>query len=467
MSGPLSGATPDGRPDILLIEDTPSLRAIYEAHLRSRGLAVISAPTGAEGIARFRSQAVPVVLLDLMLPDRDGIELITEMLALRPGAAIVVITADRSIDRAVEAMRAGAQDFLVKPVSEERLMAAIEAARASAALAVPPDGAGMRAPVGDFAGGSAAMREVYARIRSAARSMAPVFITGESGTGKTLCAQTIHALSPRAAGNFVALDCRAIASEQFESELHGHLRGAVPGAVSDKPGAAAAADGGTLLFDDICELDLAQQPKVLRLMETGLRRALGAPDPVPVALRVISTCPLDPAQTQGRLRDDLFYRLHVISIHMPALRERPEDIPALALAGLQRFAAIEGRRFAAITPQAEARLADHDWPGNVRELMNVLRQAVVMHDGPELTAQMLPKRLSHTLETSAAAQGARDSFAGRSLAAIERQVIESALARHAGSVPRAARELDVAPSTLYRKIDAWKRRGDPTEAENG
>ncbi len=457
--------TPPPRPDILLIEDTPSLRAIYEAHLRARGFEVVAASNGTEGLSLFRSRAATVVLLDLMLPDRDGIELIAEMLALRPCAAIVVITADRSTDRAVEAIRAGARDFLVKPVNEERLMAAIEAARAAAALAEPADAGAPVHQVGDFVGQSAAMRAVYARIRSAARSMAPVFITGENGTGKTLCAQTIHMLSTRAPGAFVELDCRSVPSEQFESELCGHLRGAFPGAVSDKQGAAASADGGTLLLDNICELAPAHQPNLLRLIETTRCRPLGAADTRQVTLRLISICPVDPAEIieAGRLRRELFYRLHVVPIHMPALRERREDIPALALAGLRRYAAIEGRGFTRIAPQAEALLLAHDWPGNVRQLMNVLRSAVVMHDGTELTEAMLPTDLG-ALSAEAPCLSPLPPiapFAGQSLAQIERSVIESALARHGGSVPRAARELDVAPSTLYRKLETWKKDAPP------
>ena len=449
--------------DILLVEDTPSLRAIYEAHLRARGFNVITASNGAEGLARFRTHTAQVVLLDLMLPDYDGIDLITEMLSIRPCAAIVVITADRSTDRAVEAIRAGARDFLVKPVSEERLMAAIQSARAAAALAEPPNSEMAQAPLGDFVGQSRAMREVYARIRSAARSMAPVFITGENGTGKTLCAQTIHMLSARATAAFVTLDCRAIQPEHFDSEVFGHMRGAFPGAVTDKQGAACAADGGTLLLDDICELDQRQQPKLLRLMETAQCRPLGAAEPMSVALRMISTCPADPAQVidLGRLRGDLFYRLHVVPIHMPALREHPEDIPALAQSALRRYAAIEGRSFTRIAPQAEALLRTHDWPGNVRQLMNVLRSVVVMHDGPEVTESMLPGDLGAAASEAVQADTPQASFAGHSLAEIERRAIEAALARHDGSVPRAARELDVAPSTLYRKLDAWKKTTDP------
>jgi len=451
-------------PDILLIEDTPSLRAIYEAHLRSRGFGVITASNGTEGFSKFRAYSAQVVLLDLMLPDYDGIDLITEMLALRPCAAIVVITADRSTDRAVEAIRAGARDFLVKPVSEERLMAAIQSARVAAALAEPTNPSDPQAPLGDFVGQSAAMRDVYARIRSAARSMAPVFITGENGTGKTLCAQTIHMLSARATGAFVTLDCRAISAEHFDSEVFGHLRNAFPGAVTDKQGAACAADGGTLLLDDICELAAPQQPKLLRLIETGQCRPLGAAEPRSVALRMISTCPHDPAQMvdPGPLRSDLFYRLHVVPIHMPALRDRPEDIPALAQAALRRYAAIEGRGFTQIAPQAEALLRAHDWPGNVRQLMNVLRSAVVMHDGPELTEAMLPADLgAPRAATGAETEAAPVPLAGHSLAEIERMVIEAALSRHSGSVPRAARELDVAPSTLYRKLEGWKKTETP------
>ena len=337
MTGPIPRPDPGPAPDILLVEDTSSLRAIYEAHLRGLGQTVLSAATAAEGLALFGEYGASVVLLDLMLPDRDGIELLTDMLALRPGTAIVAITADRSIDRAVAAMRAGAQDFLVKPVNEARLMAAIENARHSAQRALPPDAAETRHPMGDFIGDSEPMQTVYTRIRSAARSMAPVFITGESGTGKEMCAQSIHALSPRASAPFITLDCGAIPSDRLESEVFGHLRGSFPGAVTDKPGAALLADGGTLFLDEIGGLDPGLQTKLLRFLQTAQIRPLGAAEPRKVNVRIISASSLPPLQAvrEGRLREDLYYRLHVVPIHMPPLRARREDIPALAHAALR------------------------------------------------------------------------------------------------------------------------------------
>lgn len=460
MIAPLAPTALDGGPpaDILLIEDTASLRIIYETHLRGAGLTVLSAGSAGEGLGLFRSPGAGVVLLDLMLPDRDGISVLQEMLAICPQAAVVVITADRSIDRAVAAMRAGAQDFLVKPVNEARLMAAIQNARRNATLALPPGAQEMRAPAPGFIGQSETMQQVYARMRSSARSMAPVFITGESGSGKELCAQAIHALSPRGtAGAFVPLDCGAIPLDRLEIEVFGLSRG-LGGA--DKPGAAELADGGTLFLDEICELDLSLQCKLLRFLQSGTIRPLGAAEARKVDVRVIAASTRDPlvALREGRLREDLYYRLHVVPIALPPLRARREDIPEIARAALRHFATLEGRGFTRLSAGAEAALRAQDWPGNVRQLMNVMRSAAVMHDGPELTEAMLPADLAQTAAPlqRATNDAVRADLAGLTLAEIERYAIEEALMRHDGSVPRAARELGVAASTLYRKLEAWK-----------
>lgn len=446
--------------DILLIEDTPSLRSIYDAHLRNAGFVTLSAASAAEGLALFRKTDPAVVLLDLMLPDRDGIDLMREMLALQPHTAVVVITADSSTARAVKAMRAGAHDFLVKPVSEAQLMTTLGNARAAAQMSRPQAVPGREAPLAGFIGTSGPMRAVYARIRSAARSMAPVFVTGESGTGKELCAQAIHALSPRAAAPFIPLDCGAIPAERFESELFGHLRGAFPGAVTDRPGAAALADGGTLFLDEICDLAPELQPKLLRFLQSATIQPLGAARPQRVDLRVIAASAHEPLQAvrDGRLREDLYYRLRVVPIEMPPLRQRPDDIGPLATETLRRFALLEGRAFTRLSPAAEAVLRAQPWNGNVRELMNVLRAATVTHDGDELTEEMLPEEMRFPAEHAPPCPGLNlTTLAGRSLAEIERLVIEDCLTRHDGSVPRAARELDVAPSTLYRKLDTWRK----------
>ena len=457
----LAAAIPPPRPDILLIEDTSSMRAIYEAHLRRAGFATISAASAAEGLALFRQHEAPVVLLDLMLPDRDGIELMSDFFALRPATAVIVLTADRSIDRAVMAMRAGAQDFLVKPVSEHRLMSAIENALAEVTLAPTADGDAPPGALGSLIGGSPAMRAVYARIRAAARSMAPVCIVGESGSGKELCAQAVHQQSLRSCGPFVTFDCGAIPPERLDFELFGHRRGAFPGALADRPGAAERAEGGTLFLDEICELDPALQPKLLRFLQDGAIQPLGADRPQRIDVRIIAASTMPPLEAvrAGRLREDLYYRLVVVPISMPPLRMRREDILPIAEDLLRRYAALEGRSFERIAPDAQAVLCAQDWPGNVRELMNVLRAAVVMHDGVALEASMLPVDLRGGAPPAPAdpATPAPGTGAPRSLAQIERDAIEAALARNGGSVPRAARDLDVAPSTLYRKLESWRK----------
>ncbi len=456
-------------PTLLLVEDTPSLQLVYQSVLRSAGHTVRSAGDAASGLAAFKAIMPPVVLLDLMLPDRDGLDLMREFLALQPETRVIVITANGSISKAVAAMRAGAHEFLVKPFDEQRFLAAIENALAGmanpAATAQPP-----RSPTapGDFIGTSEPMRQVYAKLNSVARSMATVFITGESGTGKELCAQAVHDLSNRAAAPFVPLNCGAIPSELLESEVFGHVKGAFTGALSDKPGAAAAADGGTLFLDEICELDPNLQTKLLRFLQTSTIQPVGANRSRKVNVRIICATNRDPLQEvrRGRFREDLYYRLHVVPIHMPPLRDRAEDVVTIAEAALARFAREEGRRFQSLDPDVMEIFRGLAWPGNVRQLLNVIRHVVVLNDGPAVTRAMLPIELHHQIEDAPPPADAApeprvplEGLVGRTLAEIERLVIEQTMARHGGSVPKAARTLDVSPSTLYRKIDGWKAHG--------
>jgi DNA-binding NtrC family response regulator len=322
--------------------------------------------------------------------------------------------------------------------------------------------------VGSFLGRSPPMLRVYETIQSVARSMATVFITGESGTGKEICAQAVHDLSPRARGPFIALNCGAIPPDLLESEVFGHIRGSFTGAVSDKPGAAVAADGGTLFLDEICEMDLGLQPKLLRFLQTSTVTPVGATRPRKVDVRIVCATNRDVLSVvrQGAFREDLYYRLYVVPIHMPPLRERGSDVIEIAEAALQRFSAEEGRSFRSIDEDVRGILARHPWPGNVRQVQNVMRNVVVLNDGPTVTRAMLPGDLSRHAATAWSVAGdlpaaepapPADPFVGRTLAQIERQAIEAALARHAGSVPRAARDLDIAASTLYRKLEAWAR----------
>jgi two-component system, repressor protein LuxO len=328
----------------------------------------------------------------------------------------------------------------------------------------------MKAPKPDasanmFVGSSAIMARLQEKIVSVAASMATVFITGESGTGKELTALAVHAHSPRATGPFIALNCGAIPQDLLESEVFGHMKGSFTGAISDKPGAAQAADGGTLFLDEVCEMAPPLQTKLLRFLQTSTVQPVGATRPRKVNVRIVCATNVDPlrAVQQGRFREDLYYRLFVVPIHMPPLRDRGADVIEIAEAALDRFAAEEGRSFTGLDAPVKALFRRYSWPGNIRQLLNVLRNVVVLNKGGLVTLDMLPDGLAEPSDTSPATRpDAPDPLAlllGKSLAEVERLVIEATLAHHDGSVLRAARSLDIAPSTLYRKMDHWAKPG--------
>ena len=315
-------------------------------------------------------------------------------------------------------------------------------------------------------GHSPAITDITARIHAVARSMATVFITGESGTGKKLCAQSVHAQSARAEGPFITVNCGAIPPGRVESEVFGHLEGSFTGAIADKTGAAVLADGGTLFLDQICDLDPHLQAKLLHFLETAMVQPLGASQPQRVDTRIICATSRIPADEvrKGNFRADLFYRLHVVPIHMPPLRARGDDVIEIAEAALLRSAREEGRRFATLDDAVKTALRAAPWPGNVRQLLNLIRSIVVVNDADSVSMDMLPGEFqaSHVQASQVQAGASRGLHAGellgKPLAVIERIVIERTIFFCAGSVPRAARMLDVAPSTLYRKMEGWKSR---------
>ncbi len=455
------------RPPILLIEDTLSLQMVYRSILTTAGYRVVTASNAAEGLQQFLLVRPQLVLMDLILPDRDGIALIRDMLAFQPDTEVIAITANGSINRAVEAMQAGARDFLVKPFDKSRLIGAVQTLTAER----QPRATGVAAAsdvsdVSGFIGSSAAMQQVIETINSVAKSMATVFITGESGTGKELCALAVHANSARASGPFIALNCGAIPQDLLESEVFGHMKGSFTGAISDKPGAATAADGGTLFLDEICEMAPALQTKLLRFLQTSTVQPVGATRPRKVNVRIVSATNRDPAEAvrAGQFREDLYYRLFVVPIHMPPLRERGRDVIEIAEAALQRFALEEGRSFDGLDTGVKEVLSALPWPGNVRQLLNVMRNVVVLNPGGLVTPGMLPRGLADAANSPALPGFEPDPRpatpnaipVGLTLAEAERQLIEATLSLHGGSVPKAARILDVSPSTLYRKIEGWK-----------
>ena len=455
---------------------------VYSTLLKNAGHEVECAYTLREATAAYRDRQGVVVLLDLTLPDGDGLDFLKKVRRDDPDGKVIVITANGSINRAVDAMRGGAFDFLVKPFDEKRLLSAVANAFTSLSAepqSIDPAAVDTADRFHGFIGASPKMREVYKTISGIGKSTATVFITGESGTGKEVAAQAIHAVSNRASGPFVPINCGAIPRDLLESEVFGHLRGSFTGAIADKPGAAAIADGGTIFLDEICEMDLALQTKLLRFLQTSMIHPVGATHPQKVDVRIVCATNRDPmAEVQaGRFREDLFYRLHVVPIELPPLRERRGDAVLVARALLKQFAAEEGKRFDRIHPDAEALFEGMHWPGNVRQLQNVIRNIVVLHDGDTVRTSMLPPGLreAETLAVSAARgtspepiiphslsdnDGLEARIApliGERLADVERCFIEATIAQNGGSVPRAARVLDVSPSTLYRKRDAWAK----------
>jgi two-component system repressor protein LuxO len=326
-----------------------------------------------------------------------------------------------------------------------------------------------------FTGSSPVMRGVYRTIEAAAPSKATVFITGESGTGKELCAEAIHRASPRAKGPFVAVNCAAIPQDLMESELFGHVKGSFTGATSTRDGAASRADGGTLFLDEICEMDINLQSKLLRFLQTGTVQKVGGDGPQKVDIRVVCATNRDPLVEveENRFREDLYYRLHVIPLHLPPLRERPGDALEIARVLLKRMVQEEGKGFGGFAADAEAAISSYDWPGNVRQLENSLRNAVVLHDGAELTLSMLPPPINTLKGATGAPQGAPGAgaiAAGASVASaaaavddgvirplwmVEKEIIERAIALCDGNIPKAAALLEISPSTIYRKKVAW------------
>ncbi|MGA0532353.1 sigma-54-dependent transcriptional regulator [Hansschlegelia sp. KR7-227] len=399
------------------------------------------------------------------VPNREALELVEAL--VEQGLVVVATSGAGSVALAVEAMRRGAVDFVLKPYSPDALARRLAPRFAERAPAAPKPTRVLAQPApdaldfGGFVGRSAPMRALYAEIERIAPSRAPVFVTGESGSGKELCAEAVHALSGRAQKPFVALNCGAIPRELMESEVFGHVRGAFTGASDDRAGAVEAAQGGTLFLDEIGEMELALQAKLLRVLQTGEFRRVGEARARNADIRIVCATHRDPATevAAGRFRQDLYYRLHVLPIRLPPLRERGEDITALAQAFLRRFADEEGRSFRRFSDGALERIRAHDWPGNVRELQNVVRRAVVLGDGDEVTADMLPLAAPAASPAVPSGAGGSVSDAIEPFWLQERRIIETAVAAFGGNTARAAAALEISPSTIYRKRERWAELG--------
>jgi two-component system repressor protein LuxO len=495
---------PAGR--ILLVEDTPTQAEVAKAHLRDLNHTVQVVDTAAAALEQARAWDPDAILLDLELPDGSGLDVLKTLRDEGFEAAIIVITANASMNTAVEVMRAGATDFLPKPYPKAKLIFTLQNAMEkrrlvidNRALETELKAARSGAPrdrFHGFIGASAAMQAVYQTITSVARSRASIFITGESGTGKELAAEAVHKVSERR-GGFVALNCGAIPRDLLESEIFGHVKGAFTGATDTRLGAARQADGGTLFLDEIGEMPLDMQVKLLRFVQTGTFQPVGGSKPEKVDVRFVCATNRDPLVEveAGRFREDLYYRLYVVPIELPPLRARDGDPVLVARHFLQAYAKEERKRFRIFAPEAEAAIRAYPWPGNVRQLQNAVRNAVVMHDGERLEAAMLPAPLLRAAprapvlpaivpppEIPAMAIPARivapppepvaPAMAWapppeplpveiQPLWRMEKRLIMAALEQTQHDIPRAASLLEINPSTIYRKLQAWRGTEKP------
>ena len=463
---------PDKQTKIMIVEDVPSLAETYAAYLADDMFQVTVFNAGKDALAHLAQKPPGVLLLDVNLPDINGLDILRRIKAEQIPTEVIVITSKGSVNLAVEAMKDGAFDFIMKPLSAERLRVTVRNALERRKMVNEIEDFKeefSRDRFVDFIGHSLAMQAMYRTVQSAAPTNATVFITGESGTGKELCAAALHKLSKRRNGPLVVINCAAIPRDLLESEIFGHVKGAFTGATSDRKGAASQAHGGTLFLDEIAEMDIALQSKMLRFLQDKSVRRVGEDVARAVDVRIVCATNRDPLAevAAGRFREDLYYRLQVIPIELPPLRDRDDDVLLIAHHLLTEFAKQDDKTFQAFTPGVESRLLKYRWPGNVRELQNVIRRIVVLNVGDVVDESMLPPTLLqesaslplaplplHTVKLSQL--DAPPLQAVLPLEDVIRKTIESAIAQCDGSIPQAASILRVSPSTLYRRIQAWE-----------
>jgi two-component system NtrC family response regulator len=442
---------------VLLADDEESFRRVHEYQLQEAGYEVTSVGDGKAALDAFRDGLHDLVVTDIRMPGLDGLELLARLQAISAGTPVIVVTGHGTIETAVEAMKQGAFDFLTKPFPNDQLRLTLERALEFARLRRENQelrrAVEQRFAFDNLIGSAPPMKRLFESLRLTARGESTVLITGETGTGKELVAQAIHFNSPRRTGPFVTLNCGAIPESLIESELFGHVKGSFTGATSDHPGKFEAADGGTLLLDEIAEIPLNLQPKILRVLQSGEVDRVGATSPVRTDVRIVAATNRDLEQMieDGGFRKDLYYRLAVVPLRVPPLRDRREDIPLLAEHFLRKNAERSGRPGLRLPPEAFALFERFDWPGNVRELENAIERMVALSREDELSIEALPARIRGH------ANGRSDSTfrlppGGVELEQVERDLIEQALERHGGNRTQAAKALGLTRNTLLYRM---------------
>jgi two-component system, NtrC family, nitrogen regulation response regulator NtrX len=461
------------KPTILVVDDEPGVRTALSGILRDEGYQVDAVESGEECVDRLTRAAYDVILLDVWLPGADGLSTLARLRERQVDAEVVMISGHGNIESAVRAIKLGAFDFIEKPLALEKTMLVVRNALRQRRLEA--ENRALRARVDrnlQMVGESYAMRQLREQVAMAAPTNGRVLIYGENGTGKELVARTIHALSRRRAGAFVEVNCAAIPEELIESELFGHVKGSFTGAVSDRRGKFELADGGTIFLDEIGDMSLKTQAKVLRALQEQVVQPVGGTSSVRVDVRVLAATNKDlPSEIRtGRFREDLYFRLNVIPIFVPPLHDRREDIPLLAEHFMAGFAREYGRRMKTLDATAVAALQEYPWPGNVRELRNVIERLIIMVAGDLITARDLVflegpfASYAEADEDGAAGEAAHLTLqAARSR--FEREFILKALAAQQGNISRTADALGVERSNLYRKMRALGIAARPMEKE--
>ncbi|NVJ28283.1 sigma-54-dependent Fis family transcriptional regulator [Myxococcus sp. AM011] len=443
---------------VLMVEDEREMRAMLEKGLTRRGYTPVALASADEALARLAGEDFDVVLTDLRMPGMDGLALCERIVLNRPDIPVIVLTAFGSLETAVAAIRAGAYDFVTKPIDLDALVLVLERAVQHRALRDEVrrlrQQLGRQQDSGAVVGESPAMQQAYALIDRVADLDSTVLITGESGTGKEVAARAVHTRGRRSAGPFVALNCAAMPEALLESELFGHAKGAFTDAKATRTGLFVQANGGTLFLDEVGELPLTLQPKLLRALQERVVRPVGGDTEVPFDARIVAATnrDLELAVEEGRFREDLYYRLNVIGVELPPLRARGNDVLLLSQRFIEQFAARNNKRVVGLSPSAAQRLLAYGWPGNVRELQNCMERAVALTSFEQLTVDDLPERIRNYSQPKVVPENT-DPSELVTLEELERRYIHRVLEAVGGSRTLAARILGVDRKTLYRKLE--------------
>ena len=447
------------KPKILIVDDEKPLRDTLARWFRQK-YECLTAPDAAEAMKLIAENPdLALMISDVRMPGENGVELVRKAKAANPTMGCILLTAYGTVDLAVEAMKDGADDFFQKPVTdlaqfELRVAKAVKTA--SLEKEVSTLKRRLNENLENFTGKSPAMEKVYALIRKAAPTNANVLIEGPSGTGKELVAQALHNLSPRSGGPFVAVECAALSANLLESELFGHEKWAFTDAKTQKIGRFELASGGTIFLDEISEIDASTQVKLLRVLETKTFQRVGGTEDIKADIRIIAATNRDLRKyvDEGKFREDLFYRLNVIDIRLPALKDRPGDIALLVSRFLKEFGEANGGRVKSIDMKALKALEDYSWPGNVRQLRNIIEKMVILSAGEKLSIEDVPEEILGAAATAAQTVPA----SATTLAEAEKAQILAAIAAHNGNKSRAAESLGISRRTMHRKLNEWNMK---------